>query len=53
MAEIRTRMQAALDDLNRGIAGKGQLREYPNPFPNSATRVIRKARACLFASQHL
>jgi len=32
MAEIRTRMQTALDDLNRGLRAQGNFRSYPNPF---------------------
>lgn len=32
MAEVRIRMQSALDDINRGIRSTGGLRDYPNPF---------------------
>lgn len=32
MAEVRTRMQAALDAINRGLRAEGRFREYPNPF---------------------
>ena len=32
MAEVRTRMQAALDTINRGLRADGRFREYPNPF---------------------
>jgi hypothetical protein len=32
MAEVRTRMQAALDTINRGLRAEGRFREYPNPF---------------------
>jgi hypothetical protein len=32
MAEIRLRMQAALDTINRGLRAEGRFRDYPNPF---------------------
>ncbi|NGO53412.1 hypothetical protein [Allomesorhizobium camelthorni] len=35
MAEIRRRMQAALDEINDGLRASGSLRFYPNPFHHS------------------
>jgi hypothetical protein len=35
MAEIRRRMQAALDEINDGLRTVDTLRFYPNPFHDS------------------
>lgn len=38
MAELRDRMQAALDEINASLRARGAFRDYPNPFHESEPR---------------